>query len=104
MPLLFNDDVISRIVQPDEPDPVYFSNSDGDDLYFIPEGGGVLRSPLGDLRFAPHDYVFRPQAGSLHRFIPDERRRTGCRSSARRLRAPQQWRNAVGQLRMDAPY
>ena len=49
--------------------------------------------------------MFVPR-GLLHRFIPERRSRsTGCRSSAAAaLHLPKQWRNEVGQLRMDAPY
>jgi len=37
VPLLFNDDVVLCVLQPDAPDLVYFANGDGDDLYFIHE-------------------------------------------------------------------
>jgi homogentisate 1,2-dioxygenase len=104
VPLLFNDDVVLSVVQPDEPDPVYFSNGDGDDLYFISAGGGLLRSPLGDLPFAAHDYLFVPK-GLAHRMIPDDKTQAWfsieCAGGFGLLG---QWRNAVGQLRMDAPY
>jgi homogentisate 1,2-dioxygenase len=104
VPLLFNDDVVMSVAHPDEADPVYFANGDGDDLYFILEGGGVLRSPLGDLSFEARDYVFVPK-GLVHRFVPDERPQAWlsleCASGFGLLR---QWRNEVGQLRMDAPY
>ena len=49
---------------------VLISNGDGDDLMYVFEGGGVLRSLLGDLRFEKDDYVFVPR-GLLHRWIPD---------------------------------
>ena len=81
VPLLFNADVVISVVYPDETDPVYFANGDGDDLYFVVEGGGVLRSALGDVTFAAHDYVFVPK-GLLHRFLPDDPRRSGCQSNA----------------------
>ncbi len=104
VPLLWNGDVVLSIVNPDEPDPVYFSNGDGDDLYFILAGGGLLRSALGDLRFAANDYLFVPK-GLPHRFIPDEGQQDWlsieCTAGFGLL---PQWRNAVGQLRMDAPY
>src|SRR5450432_841994 len=104
VPLLFNDDVVLSVVQPDEADPVYFSNGDGDDLYFISAGGGLVRSSLGDLPFAAHDYVFVPK-GLAHRMIPDDKTQAWfsieCVSGLGLLK---QWRNAIGQLRMDAPY
>ena len=105
VPLLFNTDVTLGMVAPTEPDPVYFVNGDGDDLFFIFEGSGVLRSPLGDLRFTQDDYVFVPR-GLLHRFIPD----TGVNQRWLSLEChggmhvPKQFRNEIGQLRMDAPY
>ncbi|HET7752850.1 MAG TPA: homogentisate 1,2-dioxygenase, partial [Anaeromyxobacteraceae bacterium] len=66
VPLLFNRDVVVSFVQPTEADPVYFSNGDGDDLYFVMEGGGLLRSTLGDLRFEQDDYLYVPR-GLVHR-------------------------------------
>ncbi len=50
-PLLFNEDVVVGLVRLTAADPVYFSNADGDDLFFVLRGGGVLRTLVGDLRF-----------------------------------------------------
>ncbi|KFE62691.1 homogentisate 1,2-dioxygenase [Hyalangium minutum] len=105
VPLLFNADVTLAVVHPTAEDPVYFSNADGDDLFYIQEGSGVLRSPLGDLRFEAEDYVFVPR-GLVHRLIPDKGvaqywLSIECKGG---LHLPRQWRNDVGQLRMDAPY
>jgi homogentisate 1,2-dioxygenase len=104
VPLLWNGDVVVSIVHPDEPDPVYFANGDGDDLYFILAGGGVLRSALGDLRFAANDYLFVPK-GLLHRFVPDDGQQDWLSiECAAGFGLLPEYRNAVGQLRMDAPY
>jgi homogentisate 1,2-dioxygenase len=105
VPLLFNADVTLGVLHPTEADPVYFNNADGDDLFYIHEGGGVLRSPLGDLRFEAQDYVFVPH-GMVHRFIPDKGVKQYWLSIELKggLHLPRQWRNDVGQLRMDAPY
>ncbi len=103
-PLLFNDDVVLSLVKPSAPDPVYFANGDGDDVYFIFKGGGICRSILGDLRFNTDDYLIVPR-GLLHRLIPDAGEQIWlsieCRGGVGLLK---QWRNEVGQLRMDAPY
>jgi homogentisate 1,2-dioxygenase len=105
VPLLFNADVVVGMAHPDAPDPVYVVNADGDDLVYVFEGGGVLRSPMGDLRFDAGDYVAVPRAVP-HRFVPD----AGARQTwltiecLGALHIPKQWRNEVGQLRMDAPY
>lgn len=105
VPMLFNDDVVLSVLHPSEPDPAYFSNADGDDLYFIYEGSGTLRSMLGDVRYEQFDYVCVPK-GVVHRFVPDEDvpqfwLSMECRGGVGLLK---QWRNEVGQLRMDAPY
>lgn len=104
-PILFNSDIVISILFPDREDPVYFSNVDGDDLFYVHEGGGVLRSLLGDLRFEAKDYVFVPK-GVPHRFLPDPGVKQHWLSMELLggLHLPRQWRNEVGQLRMDAPY
>jgi homogentisate 1,2-dioxygenase len=104
-PLLFNQDVVLSVVRPTAPDPIYFVNGDGDDLYYIHAGGGLLRSPLGDLRFGEGDYVLVPK-GVLHRFLPEAGMTQywlsiECLGGLSLLR---QFRNETGQLRMDAPY
>jgi homogentisate 1,2-dioxygenase len=105
VPLLFNDDVVIAVAFPDAPDPVYFANGDADDLHFIWKGSGLLRSVLGDLPFSAGDYVIVPR-GIIHRFIPDAGvpqhwLSIECKGG---IGIPRQWRNDVGQLRMDAPY
>lgn len=103
-PLLLSDDVVIGVVHPSAPDPVYLANGDGDDLFFAFEGGGLLRTALGDLRFGKDDYLFVPK-GLLHRFLPDPGPQLWlsieCLGG---LWVPRQWRNEVGQLRMDAPF
>lgn len=103
--LLWNDDVSIATLFPDKADPAYFANGDGDDLFFIFRGSGLLRTTLGDLAFSAGDYVVIPR-GVIHRFIPDRGieqhwLEIECRGG---LDLPAQWRNEHGQLRMDAPY
>jgi len=105
VPLLFNADVEVGVLLPDAPDPVYFSNGDGDDVYYIFRGSGVVRTLLGDLRYERDDYVVIPK-GILHRFIPDEGVEQywlslECKGG---VGLPKQWRTETGQLRMDAPF
>ncbi len=103
-PLLFNQDVAISMVTPGRADPVYVANSDADDLFYVFEGGGLLRTPLGDLRFEKDDYVHLPR-GMVHRFLPDPRpQRWLAIECLGGVGIPKQWRNEAGQLRMDAPY
>jgi len=104
VPLLFNADLIAGVAFPTAPDPVYVADGDADQLIYIHRGGGTLRSLLGDVAFAQGDYVFVPR-GLLHRFLPDATPQYWLWFSLPGgLHLPKQWRNEVGQLRMDAPY
>ena len=105
IPLLHNRDVVLSIAKPTASDTVYFSNGDGDDLFFVFEGAGTLRTIFGDIAFTKNDYVCVPR-GTIHRFVFDPGSTVTllgieCRGG---MGLPKQWRNAVGQLRMDAPY
>lgn len=105
VPMLFNEDVTVGFAAPDQPDPVYVVDGDADEIVFVHEGTGTLVTPFGHLRYEAYDYVCVPK-GVLHRFVPD----AGVAQRWVTMHCPSgvgllsQWRNEVGQLRMDAPY
>ncbi len=102
--LLHNADVIAGVAFPDADDPVYVADAEADQLVYIHSGGGTLRSTLGDVAFAQGDYVFVPR-GLVHRFLTSKTpQHWFWLALAGGLHVPRQWRNDVGQLRMDAPY
>lgn len=104
VPLLYNGDLTIGALRPTSDDDFLFANGDGDDLFYIQEGGGVLLSPYGELRFGAQDYVLVPRAVP-HRFVLDAAPQHWLWMELRSgLRTPAQYRNPVGQLRMDAPY
>jgi homogentisate 1,2-dioxygenase len=103
VPLHFNSDLTTGVAFPTADDPVYIINGDADELVYIHKGGGTLRSMLGDVTFAQGDYVFVPR-GLLHRWLPKGEQHWFWFSLDGGLHIPKQWRNEVGQLRMDAPY
>ena len=105
VPLLENDDVVLSVLAPDHEDPTYFVNGDADELIFIREGGGVLKTLLGDLPFRANDYLCLPR-GLLHRFVldPTTSQEWLVIESRGAIAIPRQYRNEIGQLRMDAPY
>jgi homogentisate 1,2-dioxygenase len=104
VPVLFNEDVTLSVTRPAKEDEAYTINADGDELFYIHEGGGTLRSLLGDVTFNSGDYVYMPR-GILHRWIPSsEKQYWLCIELKGGMHIPRQWRNNVGQLRMEAPY
>jgi homogentisate 1,2-dioxygenase len=105
IPLLFSDDVVMGVAQPTRSDDVYFENGDADDLFYIHAGHGTLVTMLGDVAFEAGDYLFIPR-GLTHRFdLPVGVPQLWFTIEARRdVHIPRQFRNDIGQLRMDAPY
>lgn len=104
-PLLFNDALVLGFARAAAEDPVYFVNADADELFFVHDGRGVLRSPFGDLAYEPYDYVAVPK-GTLYRFVPEPGSAQAMLTLELRggLGLPRAYRNELGQLRMDAPY
>jgi homogentisate 1,2-dioxygenase len=102
--MLFNADVTLALATPDADDPTYVANADGDELLYVHEGGGTLRTPLGDVAFTQGDYVYVPRS-LAHRFLPSKDRQTWLAMElAGGCGLLKQWVNEAGQLRMDAPY
>ncbi len=102
--LLESSNLVLSSLKATDSDRRYFSNGDADELFFFRSGRGTLRSPFGDLAFGTGDYLCVPK-GVLHRFEVD--RGADCDAllvECNGLAIPKQWRNEVGQLRMDAPY
>ena len=50
--------------------PFYFRNADGDELYFIHRGKGVIETDFGPLTFEPGDYIILPRAVT-YRVVPE---------------------------------
>ena len=103
VPILFNRDVTVLLARPTETDDTYFANGDGDELWFVHEGVARLESPCGWLDVIPGDYVWVPKS-MVHRWHVKEPMRLLGFEAHGGVFVPKQFRNPVGQLRMDAPY
>ena len=104
-PVCGNPDVVVSLfdVPAGESPDAGFANGDGDDLHYVFSGAATLESPFGDLDVAAGDYVLVPRS-VVHRWKVAERL-TGASFELRGgFHLPTQYRNPVGQLRMDAPY
>lgn len=67
--VLYNDDVALKVSRLAEPMPYYFRNADGDDVYFVHQGEGVIETDFGPLDFERGDYVVIPR-GTTYRVVP----------------------------------
>ncbi len=105
VPVLFNEHLTLSVAKPARPEAHYRINGGSDELLFVLDGSGTLRSPLGDLGYTAGDYLFVPK-GLLHRLVPDELTSQHLLGLEFKngFRIPARFRNPSGQLRMDAPY
>lgn len=102
--LLFNADVYMSMVKPTEMSPRFFSNADGDEMYFVNKGTGRFETLFGVLPFKEHDYIQIPRAtpyrihwdGANPEFFAFEGRGW--------IDVPKEYRNRQGQITMYAPY
>lgn len=106
VPLLFNKDVTVYFACATKSDDVYFANGDGDELWFIEEGSAKLESSCGWLSVEARDYVWIPRS-LIHRWHLGQGPlplRMMCFEGHGGVMVPSDFRNPVGQLKMDAPY
>ncbi|MBL8112818.1 MAG: homogentisate 1,2-dioxygenase [Acidobacteria bacterium] len=103
-PILASEDVVVSLERhPPMESDIGFSNGDGDDLHFVYSGKAVLETPFGDLPVGEGDYVLVPR-GVPHRFRVLEALEGIVFELRGGFHLPVQFRNPVGQLKMDAPF
>ena len=68
--LFHNQDIAIGVTVCADPMAYFIRNADGDDLFFVHEGEGVLETEFGPLGLEPGYYVYIPK-GTLYRIVPD---------------------------------
>src|SRR5512140_2633824 len=66
---LGNSEIALSVSRRTEPMPFYYRNADGDELYFVHRGEGVVETDFGPLAFEPGDYINIPRAVT-YRVVP----------------------------------
>ena len=69
LPFLANADIKLSVSRRAQPMPFYFRNADGDELYFVHRGTGIIETDFGPLSYEPGDYLVLPRAVT-YRVIP----------------------------------
>src|SRR5215213_4628642 len=107
VPLFHNADVVMGVVLPAGPMPqdTFYRNGEGDEMLFVHEGSGVLRTNFGELPYHPGDYLVLP-IGTTWRLDPDEGsvQRILYLEAPSEIEPPKRYRNDYGQLLEHAPY
>lgn len=104
-PMMFNSDVTVSYVRPTERMDWFFRNGQADEMIFIHEGKGTLRTSFGKLEYREGDYLIIPR-GTTYQFASahEGAERHLIFETPGRMEIPKEYRNAYGQLCEHAPY
>ncbi len=105
VPILVNNDVRIVLSAPKKSMTGYFfKNADADEVIFIHEGSGILKTAYGSIKFESGDYVLIPR-GCVHQMHFDTpNNRHYIIASYSPVVYPKKYRNELGQLLEHSPY
>ncbi len=105
VPLLINHDVHVGVAAPQSSMNNYFyKNADADELLFIHEGSGTLRTMLGNIRFEYGDYLIIPRGMIYQIDVDTQNNRILWAESFHPIYTPKKYRNWFGQLQEHSPF
>lgn len=105
VPLLVNSDIHIGLAAPRKSMTDYFyKNADADELLFIHEGTGTLKSLMGNIPFVPGDYLVIPRGMIYQMDFDGEANRILFSESFHPIYTPKRYRNWFGQLLEHSPF
>lgn len=103
--MLFNNDLNIALAAPQESLTSYFyKNADADEMIFIHEGSGTLRTLLGNLTFSYGDYLVIPRGMIYQIEFNTPQNRLFIVESYSPIVTPKRYRNGFGQLLEHSPF
>ncbi len=104
-PVLVNNDVYIELAAPQASMSEYFyKNADADEVIFIHNGKGKLRTQLGNINFAYGDYLVIPRGMIYQLEFDNDDNRLLIIQSFHPVFTPKRYRNWFGQLLEHSPY
>ena len=82
----------------------FYKNADADEIIFVHEGSGVLKSCYGELKFSYGDYIVLPRGTIYQIHFDDEKNRLLIIESFHPIRYPKRYMSKFGQLMEHSPY
>lgn len=105
VPVLVNADCKIIVASPTKSLTDYFyKNADADEVIFIHEGEGVLKTQLGNIPFAYGDYLVVPRGMIYQIHFNSEKNRLLIVESSQPIYTPKRYRNYFGQLLEHSPF
>lgn len=104
-PVLVNSDLHISLAAPRKSMTDYFyKNTMADEMIFIHEGAGVLKTGYGNINFEYGDYLIIPRGVIYQIHFNDEKNRLFIVESFSPIKAPKRYRNENGQLLEHSPF
>ncbi|MCC5921651.1 MAG: homogentisate 1,2-dioxygenase [Cyclobacteriaceae bacterium] len=105
VPFFFNNDVVISSAAPKKSMLDYFyKNADGDEVIFVHQGSGTLKTMLGDIAFEYGDYLVIPRGMIYQMHFDGEDNRLQITESMSPVYTPRKYRNKMGQLMEHSPF
>jgi len=104
-PVLVNDDLQIILAAPQHSMTAYFyKNSSADELLFVHEGSGTLKTGFGSIRFSYGDYLVIPRGTIYQLEFDTAENRLFIVESFSPIEPPRRYLNKSGQLTEQSPY
>ena len=105
IPVLVNSDCHIVLAAPRQGTGNYFyKHADADEMIFVHEGSGVVKTQYGQLPFGYGDYIVLPRGTIYQIEFKDEANRLFIVESFKSIRYPKRYMSHFGQLMEHAPY
>ncbi len=105
IPVLINSDCHISLASPKKSmENYFFKNADADEVIFIHEGTGVVKTQYGDLSFEYGDYIVLPRGTIYSIHFNTENNRLFIVESFGPIRFPKRYLSKYGQLLEHSPY
>jgi len=105
IPVLVNADCSIVLAAPQESTANYFyKNADADELLFVHEGRGILKTMYGEIPFGYGDYLHIPRGTIYQMEFESKQNRLFIVESYSPIRFPKRYLSKYGQLMEHAPY
>ncbi len=102
--LLVNSDLKLGLAKPKKSTDYFYKNAECDELFFIHEGSGTLKTFLGNLDFSYGDYLIIPRGTIYSLDFKDENNTLLFIESHSPIYTPKRYRNEFGQMLEHSPF
>ena len=103
--VMFNNDIAILVAAPQQSMTEYFfKNSGGDEMIFVHEGEGTLKTMYGLLDFLPGDHIIVPRGVIYQLHFKSDANRLMIMESYSPIRFPKRYVSRAGQLLEHAPF